>query len=112
MENLTLLPNDQTPLLIFVNSVSGGGIAAGVIPYVENDVFIKVVKLPAEASTFHETHSELLRNRNLRIIAAGGDGTVNWVISLLKPIYHIEGIMLLKKENKQKNNCCKRKIEH
>ena len=78
------------PLMIFVNSVSGGGIAGGVIPYAEEDKNCTIVKLPAEASTFHETHAELLRNPKLRFVAAGGDGTVNWVVSLLKNVYGFE----------------------
>lgn len=79
-----------SPILLFLNPRSGGGLAAEVISKVEGDSQITVVRLPDEASTFGECHAELLKNTALRIVVCGGDGTVNWVISLLNGILSSE----------------------
>jgi len=72
-----------SPLLPFVNPASGEGLAPPLLRRVEGDSSIRVVTLPrTEASSWHETHSELLRDPSPRVVACGGDGTT-WIVSLL-----------------------------
>lgn len=75
--------NDMTPILMFINPKSGSGLANEIIDRVREMQNITIVKLPEEAETFAKAYKELMDNQQLRIIVAGGDGTINWVISLL-----------------------------
>ena len=73
----------DTPLLIFLNPQSGGGLAGDVLDIVRNDPTIRCVVLPDDAATWAERHREFIQQPNLRIVGCGGDGTVNWITSLL-----------------------------
>lgn len=78
------------PLLIFINPASGANLAGRFMEAISDVEGITFVKLPDEQNTFAEKHSELLHNHDMRVIAAGGDGTVNWVISLLSKVFPLE----------------------
>lgn len=92
----TLMVNEEvgasmlTPLLIFINPGSGGGLAPDLIARVEGDPSVRIVRLPDEASSWADTHAEILEDNTLRCVACGGDGTVNWVVSLLNHRFGME----------------------
>jgi diacylglycerol kinase (ATP) len=73
----------DTPLLVFVNLNSGGGFADAFLLHVSSDPSVSVVRLPAEADTWASAHSAILTHPELRCVACGGDGTSNWVLTLL-----------------------------
>jgi diacylglycerol kinase (ATP) len=75
------------PVLIFINPVSGAGLGQQFISAAESIPDIHFVKLPDETETFEETYRELLQNPELRIVSAGGDGTANWVVSLMSHLF-------------------------
>ena len=75
------------PILVFINPASGAGLGQMFISACETIPDIHFVKLPDEVSTFAETYRDLLQNHDLRIISAGGDGTANWVVSLLSHVF-------------------------
>ena len=79
-----------SPILIFINPLSGSGLAGLFMESASNFENIYFVKLPEDVENWTETHSFLLQQENLRIICAGGDGTVNWTISLLSKIFSLE----------------------
>jgi diacylglycerol kinase (ATP) len=72
-----------SPLLIFVNPGSGGGLAGDFQRRFAGDRTIHFVELPRGAATWSSDHSSVLTDPSLRCVACGGDGTSNWVVSLL-----------------------------
>ncbi|OHT01265.1 diacylglycerol kinase [Tritrichomonas foetus] len=78
---------NESPLLIFANRISGGGLAGKLMDELADEPNIYFVRLPEEASTFQNTYSELLKDQNLKCVVAGGDGSVNWVVSLLSNVF-------------------------
>lgn len=76
-----------TPILVFANPMSGGGLADELMEELSNDESIHFVKLPEEAATFQNTYHDLLQDPTLRCLVAGGDGSVNWVVELLSKIF-------------------------
>ncbi|KAH0785956.1 diacylglycerol kinase beta [Histomonas meleagridis] len=77
----------EKPLLIFINKGSGGGLGAELAKMVEGKSDIYPVILPDEQDTWTSKYSDVMNNPELRAIAAGGDGTVNWAITLLTKAY-------------------------
>ena len=71
------------PLLLFVNKNSGGKKGAELIRRCQGIIGLSIVVLPDDLSTWEVTHADILGNNHLRVIVAGGDGTINWTISLL-----------------------------
>jgi diacylglycerol kinase (ATP) len=76
-----------SPLLIFANSRSGGGLTSELPRLLQGDPSIHFVQLPDEAATWEQDHAELLTNPTLRCVSCGGDGTANWVTTLLTEHY-------------------------
>jgi diacylglycerol kinase (ATP) len=76
-----------TPLLLFLNPNSGGGLAFELLKKIENEEGVTIVRLPSDVGTWRETHESLIHDPNLRIVACGGDGTVNWVVSLMNEAF-------------------------
>jgi diacylglycerol kinase (ATP) len=74
-------------LLIFVNAGSGSKLAPALIAQFSSDPTIAFVRLPEEAASWSEIHRESLQEPGLRVISCGGDGSVNWVLSLLSAVY-------------------------
>jgi diacylglycerol kinase (ATP) len=77
-------PPEETdhPLIFFLNPGSGAGLAAALMAKLEGQQGISFVRLPNEAQTWTTTHADVLNHRYLRLVACGGDGTNNWVVSL------------------------------
>ena len=75
------------PLLLFVNKTSGGRKGAELARRCQGIIGLSVVVLPDDLDTWEETHADILDNNHLRVIVAGGDGTINWTISLLTEHY-------------------------
>jgi diacylglycerol kinase (ATP) len=73
--------------LFFVNPDSGSGLAAELIRMVEPLPGISIVRLPTEADTWSLGHEDIIRHPRLRLVACGGDGTVNWVVSLMNAFF-------------------------
>ena len=82
-----VLSSTSSPILMFVNSGSGGGLALDLIDYLSNVPSILIVKLPEEAKIWQNSNREFLFQPNLCVVAAGGDGTVNWVMQMLNSFY-------------------------
>lgn len=74
------------PVLVFINPASGANLAGRFMDKIKDIEGVHFVRLPDEQHTFAETYKDLLQNHELRIVAAGGDGTVNWVVSLMSKI--------------------------
>jgi diacylglycerol kinase (ATP) len=79
-----------SPVLFFVNPDSGSGLAAKLIRIVEPLPGISIVRLPGEAETFLLGLSSVLSDPALRVVACGGDGTANWVVSLMEMHYRVD----------------------
>lgn len=75
------------PVLLFVNPKSGGGFGLELMNRLQDSANVFIVQLPAEEDTWHIRHHDLLSNSDLRAVAAGGDGTVSWVISILTRVF-------------------------
>ena len=78
---------EPRPLMLLINPVSGGGLAGDVARRVEGDPSIEVILLRPDGCSFNEHQQELLRNPNLRVVACGGDGTVNAAVSILNGVF-------------------------
>jgi diacylglycerol kinase (ATP) len=76
-----------SPLLVFVNGVSGSHMAPHLLDEFANDHSISFVRLPDDVPTWTQVHAHVLTDPTLRLVACGGDGTVNWVVSLLNAFY-------------------------
>lgn len=77
------MPLLTNPMLLFVNPASGGGLGLELMSNLAEAKNLYIVQLPAEQDTWHLKYSEVVKNKNLRCIVAGGDGSVDWVIKLL-----------------------------
>ncbi|OHT14210.1 hypothetical protein TRFO_15505 [Tritrichomonas foetus] len=80
-------PKYQNPILMFINVNSGGGLGPKLIKKCKKVRNIHVVSLPDEIDTFLEDKFTIITHPKLRVIACGGDGTVSWIMSILKEIY-------------------------
>lgn len=87
-----ILPNDylEVPILLFVNQKSRSQNVNRLINEISALDFIHLVKLPDQAFTWFKVYSDIIDDGRLRVISAGGDGTFNWVLSLLVDYYGSE----------------------
>ena len=74
-------------IILFANRLSGSGLGQQVISSILPRSDIHVVQLPEEPYSWKELGYDKLHNENLRIAVCGGDGTVNWVVSMLSEYY-------------------------
>ncbi|OHT05178.1 hypothetical protein TRFO_27194 [Tritrichomonas foetus] len=81
------IPPTEKPLILFVNPKSGGGLGQKLVSKIQSSKNIYIVLLPEEQNSWPEKYQSIINAPNLRVCAAGGDGTVNWVITLLKKYY-------------------------
>ena len=91
-ENDLPLINPETdpnpvPLILFVNPKSGGELGSQLIHVVQDDPTIHIVVLPNDIETWSQTNMDVIQNPFSRIVIAGGDGSMNWVVSLLFEFY-------------------------
>lgn len=80
-----------TPIIVFGNPKSGGGDAQRLFDKINGLDGAHIFRLPEEKDNWKTLPGEILDNPQLRILVAGGDGTVNWVLSILEeysPTYH------------------------
>jgi diacylglycerol kinase (ATP) len=75
------------PFLIFVNPASGGGLGLELMNLLHDVPNVHLVQLPAEQDTWSTKYSTILQEPTLRACVAGGDGTVNWVITLFSRVF-------------------------
>ncbi|KAH0790615.1 diacylglycerol kinase 2 isoform X1 [Histomonas meleagridis] len=75
------------PILLFVNPASGGGLGLRLMELLANVNNVYIVQLPSEQNTWPEKYSNVVGNPELRAAVAGGDGSVNWVVTLLSNYY-------------------------
>ena len=80
-------PAFEDPILMFVNVNSGGGHGRKLIKLCSGVDNIYVVELPSEAETFYDSFYDIITHPRLKCIACGGDGTVSWVMQILKDLY-------------------------
>jgi diacylglycerol kinase (ATP) len=79
-----------SPLLVFVNRNSGGGFALNILSQIEQDPSIHLVLLSDDASTWSARRTQILRDPTLRCVSCGGDGTSNWVVTLLNNHFGVD----------------------
>lgn len=77
----------QSPLLFFVNLKSGGNLGQSLIDAVINMDEIYIVKLPDDAKSWAQKFESILHRNDLKVVVCGGDGSVNWAVSLLTEVY-------------------------
>lgn len=73
--------------IIFINKTSGGGFGAKVKEKLTGRKNSYIVTLPDEPNSWKGLNKEVLYDPKLKIIVCGGDGTINWVVSMLKDFY-------------------------
>jgi len=76
-----------TPLIFFLNPNSGAGLAGDLKRAVESLPGVFIAELPRDRETWAQTFHDQLQHPNCRLVACGGDGTVNWVVSLCNAVY-------------------------
>ena len=77
-------------LLLFINRLSGGGFGSKLIQLVESRDDVFVIQLPEEINKFKTLGYETLHNHDLKVVVCGGDGTINWISSVLGDYYGLE----------------------
>lgn len=100
-QGLSVLPRPEAPLIVFVNFKSGGRMGPALSfcfnralskaqvfdlsQYRPNKVLQKIWDNFAEAEAAGDPNAKYYRD-NLRILAAGGDGTVAWLMKTIKDL--------------------------
>lgn len=74
-------------VIIFINRISGGGFGLKVKDHIKNRNDIFIVTLPDDPNSWKNLDKDLLFNPKLKIIVCGGDGTVNWVVTMLSDFF-------------------------
>lgn len=89
MSECHLQPQLVHPTLLFVNPASGGGLGLELMETLQNTPNLYFVQLPSEQDTWSLKYENIVHDKNLRVAVAGGDGTLNWVVTLLSTFYGI-----------------------
>ena len=83
--------SNPSPILIFINPKSGGKVGKEIIAKAEFLENVHIVQLPEQSIEWTRRDHSLLFDPNLRIIIAGGDGSVNWVVQMIVDFYGPQG---------------------
>ena len=83
--------SQATPILLFVNPQSGGKVGQEIINKASSLENIHIVQLPEQQTEWTTRDRSILFHPDLRVIAAGGDGSVSWVLSMLVDFYGPQG---------------------
>ena len=73
--------------MLFVNPASGGGLGLELMSLLSDVRNVFIVQLPAEQDTWFMKHADVVTSPHLRVVVAGGDGSVNWVVKMLSLFY-------------------------
>lgn len=73
--------------IIFVNRISGGGFGLKVKDRLINRKDSFIVTLPDDPNSWKSLDKSILFNPKIKIIVCGGDGTVNWAVTMLSDYY-------------------------
>jgi diacylglycerol kinase (ATP) len=46
-----------------------------------------IIQLPKGLTTWRQVHADLIQDPSLRVVACGGDGTVNWIVSVMNETF-------------------------
>lgn len=77
-------------VIIFVNKKSGGGFGQKVKERLANRTDAFIVTLPDDPNSWKSLEKNVLFDPKMKIVVCGGDGTVNWVASMLSEYYGID----------------------
>ena len=77
-------------LLLFINRLSGAGFGTRLSKLIESRSDAFIIQLPEEISKFKSLGYETLHSSDLKVVVCGGDGTINWVVSVLSDYYGAE----------------------
>ena len=85
----TLLPEDAVPLLVFVNSRSGGQLGGYLTSQLRQNLN------PLQVVDLHKTDPKVALRQfaglnRLRILVCGGDGTVAWILQTMESLPEID----------------------
>ena len=85
----SLLPDDAVPLLVFVNSRSGGQLGGYLTTQLRQNLN------PLQVVDLHKTDPKVALRQfchlpKVRILVCGGDGTVAWILQTMESMTEIE----------------------
>lgn len=77
----------SSKIIAFVNDASGGGLGEKVKEKIADIKDLYIVNLPNDPYSWKSLDKKTLFDPNTKIIVCGGDGTINWVVSMLMEYY-------------------------